>query len=278
MTAKVLAILKPENKAGKAANRALQILDFMWEEYQRSYAEKDTLNDTNKRYQRYMQRLSKGDDSMGGRRSVAPNTVHYTSVIRAFSWNVTSKDAPYQAEHLIRQMENQSGIEEFRCLIDSAGHSNNHTSLDKYLNFDRDLIPDRTAYNSLLNAFSRNRAIPVTEKVHAMRQIMKRMEAKAAGGSSASGVVSWQPHELVHDINESRLLIRERTDKLVSLKKKKHELKKIESIHIKIKRQKKLLVTMEETLDNQTDCLHSTNAMTKKSIEQAGNAGGDQRQ
>ena len=51
--------------------------------------------------------------------------------------------------------------------------------------------------------------------------------------------------------------------------------KKNESINIKIKRQKKLLATTEETLDNQTDRLHSTNAMTKKSIAKAGNAGGD---
>jgi hypothetical protein len=118
-----------------------------------------------------------------------------------------------------------------------------------------------------------------------MIEIMKRMEAKAAGGSSATGVVSRQPHELVHDINESRLLIRECTNELASLKKKKRELmkdtgnaktlKKIESINIKIKRQKKLLVTTEETLDNQTDRLHSTNAMTKNSIAKAGNAGGD---
>ena len=129
-----------------------------------------------------------------------------------------------------------------------------------------------------------------TNKVVAseMIDIMKRMEAKAAGGSSAAGVVSRQPHELVHDINESRLLIRECTNELVSLKKKKRELmkdtkgnaktlKKIESINIKIKRQKKLLATTEETLDNQTDRLHSANEMTNmENIAKAGNdAGGD---
>jgi len=164
------------DKVREAANRAQQILDFMWEEYARYHNNHGNVNDVHNRYQRYIERLSNFDDSIGLYRAVPPNIVHYTSVIRALSWNVASKDAPYQAQHLMREMEERSGIEEFRCLINSTGQSNSHISLEKYLNLDRDLIPDRTAYNALLSTFSRNKAIPITEKVRAMRLIMNRME------------------------------------------------------------------------------------------------------
>ena len=164
------------NIAANAANRALQILDFMWEEYQRCYVKNSVSKDTNDRFQQYMRRLSQGDNSFECPQSIPPDNYHYTSVIRAFAYNVTSKDAPYQAERLLRQMEKLSGIEELRCMIESSGSSSIQSPLEKYLNLDRDLIPDRVCYNAVLNAWSRNRAIPISEKKYAIRQILRKME------------------------------------------------------------------------------------------------------
>jgi hypothetical protein len=167
------------NIASEAANRALQILDFMWEEYHRRSQQKNIFGDPNVRYQRYMQRLSTNDDPFNRRRPVPPDTVHYTAVMDAIAGDIKSGDAPYQVDRLMKQMEELSGIDEMRSKIESSETCNKPLHLEQWLHLDRDLIPDRVCYHSLLNAWCRNRVVPIREKVKAMRQYIKKMETWA---------------------------------------------------------------------------------------------------
>ena len=156
-------------RARSSAYKAQQILDFMWEEY------------------------DKGEGGSSNH-AVKPDIIHYTSVIKALI-NASSQKATIRAFFLLREADKKSGLEDL--IRDSDGDSDSSANADAGGNsvslqeLDPNLVPDRVAYNTILNGLARfflgRKDIHIREVQHftsdyIMRQmkiVTKRMEVVA---------------------------------------------------------------------------------------------------
>ena len=134
------------------AQRAQQILDFMWEKHNHNHS-------------------SKGINQM------KPDVIHYTTVLQALA-NASSKKATQMAQTLLKQAERRSGLKDF--LFD-----NDKKSLS---DLDPNLVPDRACYNTVLYCLSRyfQSRDDVHGRLHSaqyimglMKEIMNKMETMA---------------------------------------------------------------------------------------------------
>jgi hypothetical protein len=146
------------------AERAAQILDYMWEEYHQS------------------QTLKKGGTNTGSSdTTIKPDVIHYTSVFQAYA-NSSSKKSVHNALELLKNLEQKSGVDDL-----FQQKSESKLSLN---DLDPNLVPDRTCYNTVLYCLSRyHRCLnDVSEKyirshsyiVSEMNNVIKKME-KLAG-------------------------------------------------------------------------------------------------
>ena len=150
------------------AQRAQQILDFMWEEYNKNMSN-NTAHD-----------------------AVKPDVIHYTTVLQAFA-NASSRRATQLAQNLLKQAEKQSGVHDF---------INNRKGLT---DLDPNLVPDRTCYNTVLYCLSRyfnsrddfpGRAHSAQYIMGQMKEMMNRMEMMADKLNDDS----WMPNTRTYNL------------------------------------------------------------------------------
>ena len=144
------------------AERAAQILDYMWEEYQQ------------------IQTLEKDSTHAGSSASMKPDVIHYTSVLQAYA-NSMSKKSIHNALDLLKKLEQKCGLDVWFQQENESNFSLNE--------LDPNLVPDRTCYNTILYCLSRyHRCLnDVSEKyIHShsyilgeMNHILKKMEKLA---------------------------------------------------------------------------------------------------
>ena len=111
-------------KSSLPAERAAQILDYMWEEYHQT-------------------QLSEKESSGA---SIKPDVIHYTSVFQAYA-NSLSKKSVHNALDLLRKLEQKSGV-------DALFHPKNESKFS-LSDLDPNLVPDRACYNTILHCLSR---------------------------------------------------------------------------------------------------------------------------
>lgn len=154
---------KSKHGALMPARRSQQILDFMWEEYH-----KDVDN------------------------AVKPDVIHYTAAIKCLA-NGSSRKATQQAQHLLKEAEKKSGVDEF--IHGQKGLQD----------LDPNLVPDRACYNTVLYCLARyfhsrndthGRGHSVQYIMGQMKEIMERMEMIAEKLNDNS----WMPNTATYNL------------------------------------------------------------------------------